>query len=57
MPAKTHCRLRQVDHKLFEHQEVPGGAPTDLTPDLQHPENPLPLLEKKQPHLFGGGGG
>jgi hypothetical protein len=57
MPAKTHCRRRQVDHKLFEHQEVPGGAPTDLTPDLQHPENPLPLLEKKQPHVFGGGGG
>jgi arylsulfatase len=35
----------------------PGGASTDLTPDLQHPENPLPLLGKRQPEAIGGGGG
>jgi hypothetical protein len=23
----------------------PGGASNDLIPDLQHPENPLPLLK------------
>jgi arylsulfatase len=37
----------------------PGGASTDLTPDLQHPENPLPLLkeQQQQPQPVGGGGG
>jgi arylsulfatase len=36
----------------------PGGASTDLTPDLQHPENPLPLLrDQQQPQPIGGGGG
>ncbi len=37
----------------------PGGASTDLTPDLQHPENPLPLLKdlQQQPQPVGGGGG
>jgi arylsulfatase A-like enzyme len=38
-------------------KRYPGGASTDLTPDLQHPENPLPLLENKQPQVIGGGGG
>jgi len=28
-----------------------------LNPDLQHPENPLPLLENKDPRVIGGGGG
>ena len=32
-----------------------GGASNDLVPDLQHPENPLPLLSN--PHVVGGGGG
>ena len=26
-------------------QRFPGGASTDLIPDLQHPKNPLPLLD------------
>jgi hypothetical protein len=26
-------------------QRAPGGASNDLIPDLQHPKNPLPLLE------------
>jgi hypothetical protein len=38
-------------------KRFPGGASTDLTPDLQHPENPLPLLENKDPRVIGGGGG
>jgi arylsulfatase A-like enzyme len=34
-----------------------GGASNDLIPDLQHPENPLPLLKDKQvpPHVGNGG--
>jgi Sulfatase len=40
-------------------KRYPGGASTDLNPDLQHPENPLPLLKEQQeePHVIGGGGG
>ena len=28
-------------------KRVPGGASTDLIPDLQHPENPVPLLKEQ----------
>ena len=36
-----------------------GGASTDLIPDLQHPDNPVPLLKQqieagKEPHATGG---
>jgi arylsulfatase len=27
-------------------KRFPGGASTDLIPDLQHPENPVPALDK-----------
>jgi len=38
-------------------QRSPGGASNDLVPDLQHPDNPLPILkEQKEPHIGGGGG-
>ena len=38
-----------------------GGASTDLIPDLQHPDNPVPLLKEQiekmgEPHAVGGGG-
>jgi hypothetical protein len=36
----------------------PGGASTDLVPDLQHPDNPLPILKGvTNPHGAMGGGG
>jgi hypothetical protein len=40
-------------------RRVPGGASTDLIPNLQHPDNPVPLLkqqllERKEPHTGGG---
>jgi arylsulfatase A-like enzyme len=40
-------------------KRFPGGASTDLTPDLQHPEDPLPLLKElqQQPQPVEGGGG
>ena len=40
-------------------KRYPGGASTDLTPDLQHPEDPLPLLKElqQQPQPVEGGGG
>ena len=38
-------------------KRFPGGASNDLRPDLQHPENPLPLMDmKQQPRVKGGGG-
>jgi arylsulfatase A-like enzyme len=39
-------------------KRFPGGASTDLIPNLQNPDNPLPVL-KDQPNLHGtqGGGG
>jgi hypothetical protein len=39
-------------------KRVPGGASTDLIPNLQHhPGNPVPLLkDQKEPHVGGGGG-
>src|SRR5271169_1266462 len=38
-------------------KRFPGGASNDLVPDLQHPDNPLPLLkDQPEPHTRGGGG-
>jgi arylsulfatase len=38
-------------------KRFPGGASNDLVPDLQHPDNPLPLLKDvPEPHVQGGGG-
>jgi len=38
-------------------QRYPGGASTDLIPDLQHPENPLPILKNAPPVKVQSGGG
>src|ERR1700745_321068 len=38
-------------------QRYPGGASTDLVPDLQHPDNPVPLLKDKIERLHIGGKG
>ena len=40
--------LMQFDESIIKYpsiQRSPGGASNDLIPDLQHPKNPLPLLE------------
>ncbi|MBV8095674.1 MAG: arylsulfatase [Acetobacteraceae bacterium] len=34
-----------------------GGASNDLVPDLQHPDNPVPLLKEQIENLHVGGGG
>jgi hypothetical protein len=37
-------------------KRFPGGASNDLVPDLQHPENPAPLLDPaRPPHVKAGG--
>ncbi len=47
------------DKSIMQYPNIkrfPGGASTDLVPDLQHPENPVPLLkDQPEPHLGGGG--
>jgi arylsulfatase len=48
------------DKSIMQYPNIkrfPGGASTDLVPDLQHPENPVPLLkDQPEPHLGGRGG-
>jgi hypothetical protein len=46
------------DKSIMKYPNInPGGASTDLVPNLQHPENPVPLLkDQKEPHVGGGGG-
>jgi hypothetical protein len=37
-------------------KRYPGGASNDLIPDLQHPENPVPLVDPtKVPKVTGTG--
>ena len=39
-------------------KRFPGGASTDLIPNLQNPDNPTPLLkDQTNPHGAVGGGG
>jgi arylsulfatase len=37
-------------------KRIPGGASTDLIPNLQQPENPVPALKGNTPHIGGSGG-
>jgi hypothetical protein len=46
--ALTGAVLMDFDKSIMKYpsiQRAPGGASNDLIPDLQHPKNPLPLLE------------
>ena len=38
-------------------KRVPGGASNDWRPDLQRPDNPVPLLDMKNPPRIKAGGG
>jgi arylsulfatase len=38
-------------------KRLPGGASNDWRPDLQRPDNPVPLLDMKKPLNIKGGGG
>ena len=38
-------------------KRFPGGASNDLRPNLQNPENPLPLIDMKKPPRVKAGGG
>jgi arylsulfatase A-like enzyme len=50
--------LIEFDRSIVQFPSIkrfPGGASNDLQPNLQHPENPVPLLPKES-HVMGGGG-
>jgi arylsulfatase len=52
--------LLEFDKSIMKYPNItrfPGGASNDLIPNLQHPDNPLPLLRQgKEPHTISGGG-
>src|SRR5260221_270870 len=52
--------ILDFDKSIIKYPNIkrfPGGASNDLKPDLQHPDNPVPLLkDQKEPHVGGGGG-
>jgi arylsulfatase len=50
--------LQEFDESIMKYPNIkrfPGGASNDLIPDLQHPDNPLPLL-KSMPKAIPTGG-
>lgn len=52
--------LIEFDQSIMKYPSIkrfPGGASNDLVPNLQHPENPVPLLDpKNMPKSLGGPG-
>ena len=52
--------LIEFDQSIMKYPSIrrfPGGASNDLVPDLQHPDNPVPLLDpKKMPKAIPSGG-
>ena len=52
--------VMEFNKSLVEYPSIkrsPGGASNDWRPNLQTPENPLPLLSMKKPPRIKGGGG
>jgi arylsulfatase len=50
--------LIAFDKSIIKYPNIPryvGGASNDLVPDLQHPNNPVPLLHNKLPPSGAGG--
>jgi arylsulfatase len=52
--------LIDFDKSIMKYPNIkrfPGGASTDLVPNLQNPENPVPVLRgQNEPHTVGQGG-
>ena len=52
--------LIEFDKSIIKYPNIrrfPGGASTDLRPNLQDPSNPLPAMDPLKPPRIGGGGG
>lgn len=51
--------LIELDQSIIKYPSIkrfPGGASNDLMPNLQHPENPVPVLDVNNPPRVKGGG-
>jgi arylsulfatase A-like enzyme len=58
--ALIYPALIEFDKSIIEFPSIKrfvGGASNDLRPDLQHPDNPVPLLDVKKPPQVKGSGG
>ena len=52
--------LIEFDKSIIKYPNIrrfPGGASTDLRPNLQDPSNPVPAMDPLKPPRIGGGGG
>ena len=52
--------LIDFDKSIIKYPSIrrfPGGASTDLRPNLQDPSNPVPAMDPLKPPRIGGGGG
>jgi hypothetical protein len=50
----------EFDKSIIEYPSIKrfvGGASNDLRPNLQNPDNPVPLLDVKKPPRVQAGGG
>ena len=50
----------EFDKSIVKYPSIkrfPGGASNDLMPNLQHPDNPVPLLKNLPAEPAGGSGG
>jgi arylsulfatase len=50
----------EFDKSIMQYPSItrfPGGASTDLRPNLQDPKNPVPSLDPAKPPRVEGGGG
>src|ERR1019366_3822679 len=56
--AFIYPALIEFDKSIIKYPNIrrfPGGGSDDLIPNLQHPDNPVPLLKGgKEPHVGGG---
>jgi arylsulfatase len=55
-----YAAVMEFNKSIVEYPSIkraPGGASNDWRPDLQHPENPVPAIDVKNPPQIKGGGG
>lgn len=58
--CRSFPALIDFDKSIIKYPNIrrfPGGASTDLRPNLQDPSNPVPAMDPLKPPRIGGGGG
>src|SRR5262249_40776268 len=57
--ALVYPVILELDQSIVKYPSIkryPGGASNDIVPDLQHPENPIPMIDPTKPINIKGGG-